>query len=112
VRNRPHSLRPADAELDGFEVVRHVRLDSNLSDMRIVAVTACAMRDDHDKVMAAGFDGYITKPIVRKSSSAAQRVPQDDLRSVLSENQCSPEPQPAPGTQIRELPYWRWMIVG
>jgi CheY-like chemotaxis protein len=50
-------------KLDGFEVVRRVRQESRLSCLTTVAVTAYAMRGDRDKVLAAGFDGYIPKPI-------------------------------------------------
>jgi two-component system cell cycle response regulator len=50
--------------LDGFGVARAVRLDARLARIPLVAVTAFAMRDDRERVLAAGFDGYITKPIV------------------------------------------------
>jgi two-component system cell cycle response regulator len=50
--------------LDGFGVARAVRGDSRLSRIPLVAVTAFAMRDDQERVLAAGFDGYVTKPIV------------------------------------------------
>ncbi len=49
-------------DMDGYEVAR--RLKNHLAFCRIplVAVTALAMVGDRDKVMAAGFDGYIGKP--------------------------------------------------
>lgn len=49
--------------LDGFEVARRLKADPALKKIPIVAVTALAMVGDRDKVLAAGFDGYITKPI-------------------------------------------------
>jgi CheY-like chemotaxis protein len=51
-------------ELDGYEVARQVRLDPQFRNLPLVAVTASAMPSDRDQVLAAGFDGYITKPIV------------------------------------------------
>jgi CheY-like chemotaxis protein len=51
-------------KLDGFEVVRQIRGDPQLSNVPIVAVTAYAMGGYREKVMAAGFNGYITKPII------------------------------------------------
>jgi CheY-like chemotaxis protein len=51
-------------EMDGYELARRLREDPRGCVVPLVAVTACAMADDRDKVMAAGFEGYITKPIV------------------------------------------------
>jgi two-component system cell cycle response regulator len=47
--------------MDGYEVMRRIKLD--LSAVPMVAVTAYAMVGDRDRVLAAGFDGYIAKPI-------------------------------------------------
>jgi CheY-like chemotaxis protein len=49
--------------LDGFGVVRRVRDNPRLSDLPVLAVTAYAMRGDREKVLNAGFDGYLSKPI-------------------------------------------------
>jgi CheY-like chemotaxis protein len=49
--------------LDGFGVVRKVRENPRLSDLPVLAVTAYAMRGDREKVLNAGFDGYLSKPI-------------------------------------------------
>ena len=50
--------------VDGYEVVRSVKDDAVLRAIPIIAVTASAMPGDRDRVVAAGFDGYISKPIV------------------------------------------------
>lgn len=47
--------------MDGYEVVRKMKM--NMPALPVVAVTAYAMVGDRDKVLAAGFDGYIPKPI-------------------------------------------------
>ena len=49
--------------IDGFEVARRIKLDPKLDRVPLIAVTAYAMVGDRDKVLAAGFDGYIPKPI-------------------------------------------------
>jgi CheY-like chemotaxis protein len=49
--------------LDGFGVARRLKADANLVRVPLIAVTAAAMVGDRDKVIASGFDGYITKPI-------------------------------------------------
>src|ERR1700722_16950881 len=51
-------------KMDGFELIRELRLNPRLANHPVIAVTAYAMRGDDDKVLAAGFDGYISKPIV------------------------------------------------
>ena len=49
---------------DGYGVVRALRKDPRFQNRPIVAVTSYAMRDDRERVLASGFDGYISKPIV------------------------------------------------
>jgi len=49
--------------LDGYEVARRIKMDPELKDLPLIAVTAYAMVGDRDKVLSAGFDGYISKPI-------------------------------------------------
>ena len=49
--------------LDGFEVARRLKATPIVREVPLVAVTASAMVGDRDKVLASGFDGYITKPI-------------------------------------------------
>lgn len=49
--------------LNGFDAAALLKRDPDLRAVPLVAVTAYAMVGDRDKVMAAGFDGYITKPI-------------------------------------------------
>jgi len=50
-------------EMDGYEVCAAVRKVPELGETRIVAVTASAMVGDRERIVAAGFDGYIQKPI-------------------------------------------------
>ena len=49
---------------DGYGVVRALRKDPRFQNCPIVAVTSYAMRDDRERVLASGFDGYISKPIM------------------------------------------------
>ncbi len=50
-------------KLDGYGVAQRLRAEPRLSAVPLIAVTASAMVGDRDKVIAAGFDGYISKPI-------------------------------------------------
>lgn len=49
--------------LDGLAVIAEVRRDPGLAGLRVLALTAYAMDKDRDAALAAGFDGYITKPV-------------------------------------------------
>jgi len=49
--------------MDGLELTRSIKSDPYTSDIRILAVTADAMRGDDMRALAAGCDGYIAKPI-------------------------------------------------
>jgi len=50
-------------EIDGLEFARVAKADADLRAVPLVAVTAFAMVGDRDRVMAQGFDGYISKPL-------------------------------------------------
>lgn len=50
-------------DMDGWEALREIRADPSTKAMRVVAFTAHAMMGDHERVLAAGFDGYLSKPI-------------------------------------------------
>ena len=47
---------------DGFALLAEMR-SSDYRDLRVIALTAHAMAGDRDRALAAGFDGYISKPI-------------------------------------------------
>jgi CheY-like chemotaxis protein len=51
-------------EMDGTEVLRRIRADATLGQLPVVALTAHAMAGDRDRYLGAGFDDYVTKPIV------------------------------------------------
>lgn len=51
-------------EMDGTEVLAWIRGQDALRDIPVIALTAHAMAGDREKYLAAGFDDYVTKPII------------------------------------------------
>ena len=49
--------------MDGVEALRQLRRSSATASIPVVAVTAFAMKDDRARLLEAGFNGYLEKPI-------------------------------------------------
>jgi len=47
----------------GLDVIKVVRADPSFDDVPAVAMTAQAMKGDEKRFLAAGFDGYLSKPL-------------------------------------------------
>jgi two-component system, cell cycle response regulator DivK len=65
-RSRAPDLVLLDLQLpgiDGLEAFRQLRKSPPTADTPVVAVTAFAMKDDRERVLRAGFNGYLEKPI-------------------------------------------------
>jgi two-component system cell cycle response regulator DivK len=63
---RPPDLILMDLQLpgiDGVEALRLLRENPATRAVPVVAVTAFAMKNDRDRALLAGFDGYVEKPI-------------------------------------------------
>lgn len=50
-------------EISGLDVTRRLKSEENTRGIPIIAVTAFAMKDDEEKILAAGCQAYISKPI-------------------------------------------------
>jgi two-component system cell cycle response regulator DivK len=50
-------------EISGLEVTKRIKADEAIRHIPIIAVTAFAMRDDEEKILKAGCQAYISKPI-------------------------------------------------
>jgi len=50
-------------DFDGITALAKLREDSTLRDVPVIAISASAMPDDQHRIIASGFDAYITKPI-------------------------------------------------
>ncbi|MBI4791146.1 MAG: response regulator [Chloroflexi bacterium] len=81
--------------MDGFAVAARLKDHPALRTIPLVAVTALAMVGDRDRVLAAGFDGYIPKPI----------EPETFVRQVEKYlPHVRPAPQPTTPADTVELP--------
>jgi CheY-like chemotaxis protein len=50
-------------KMDGYALTRQLKADDATKAIPIVALTACAMVGDAERALAAGCDGYLTKPV-------------------------------------------------
>jgi len=49
--------------MDGIAMLARLRADPRTARLKVVALTALAMKGDAERLLAAGFDGYLEKPI-------------------------------------------------
>ena len=50
-------------DIDGIEALGRLRADERFASVPVVALTAQAMEGDRERFLAAGFDGYLSKPV-------------------------------------------------
>jgi two-component system cell cycle response regulator len=48
---------------DGYQILRRLRADPLCQQIPVIAVTAFAMVGDQERILASGFNGYVSKPI-------------------------------------------------
>jgi len=60
-------------DIDGIEALRRLREDQRTARIPVLALTAQAMDGDRERFLAAGFDGYLSKPVDLPKFVAAVR---------------------------------------
>ena len=64
----PYDLLLLDMQMpvmDGFETIKHIRMDKKYKNIYVIALTANAMAGDEEKYLDAGCDDYLPKPVDR-----------------------------------------------
>ncbi len=51
------------SEMDGITALRILKQDEVTRHIKVIALTSFAFKEDRERIMSAGFDGYIAKPI-------------------------------------------------
>ena len=71
--------------LDGFSAISALKAASETRSIPAIAITALAMDGDRDRLLAAGFDGYLSKPISMKElrDEVHRQLKQSDKNNVL-----------------------------
>ncbi len=49
--------------LDGFEVAKRIKEDSEISKTVVIGISSRAMKEDIENAISSGFDDYLTKPL-------------------------------------------------
>jgi len=99
--------------MDGYELAGHIKARPEWGTIPLVAVTALAMVGDRDRILAAGFDAYVSKPIdpVNFMTTLASLVPALQSGPALPVAAPAPPPlAPPPGQTILVLDDTRYNL--
>jgi two-component system, cell cycle response regulator DivK len=68
-------------DIDGVEALARLRADERFSSVPVLALTAQAMEGDRERFLAAGFDGYLSKPVnIAEFVATVKRYCEDGTR--------------------------------
>jgi signal transduction histidine kinase len=70
--------------IDGYEVARRLRNDPTTRDIRLIALTGYGLAEDQRRVLEAGFDLHMVKPVDLAALLSELGAPADRPASVLS----------------------------
>jgi CheY-like chemotaxis protein len=72
-------------KVSGYDATQRLKSQPETADIPIVALTAHAMAEEHERALAAGCDGYITKPIDTRAFPGQVRRYLDERRRGIGE---------------------------
>jgi len=83
--------------MDGWEALKYIRETPELATIPVIALTAHAMGGDKERILEAGFDGYIAKPFeVFGLAQNIQNILLAKLDKKVPPKVVEPAPQPEP----------------
>ena len=53
--------------MDGFEVCKRIKENSSVSGIKILAITGYDTEENRERILRAGADGYLAKPVERSA---------------------------------------------
>jgi CheY-like chemotaxis protein len=65
--------------MDGLSAASILKSDEKTKDIPILALTSYAMKGDREKILAAGCEGYIAKPIDTRTFA-------EEVKAILAKN--------------------------
>ena len=86
-------------QMDGIEATKRIIAELGPDRPRIIAMTANAMQGDREKYLAAGMDGYVSKPILLKEITQALR----DMRQYINPDLLAGKPPETPAAHTFEF---------
>ncbi len=94
-------------EMNGWDMIKALRENPKHAAMPVIALTAHAMAGDREKVLAAGFDGYISKPFrltsfLQQITDCLQEI-QDKLSADLGEDESSTSKSTETSTTVKPI---------
>ena len=61
--------------MDGLEAIKQIRLDPDVADIPIIALTALAMTGDRERCLDAGANEYLQKPLkLKQLTTSIQQI--------------------------------------
>ena len=97
--------------MDGYGVLQHLKCEPALRRIPVIAITALAMVGDRQKVLTAGFDGYLGKPIEPELFvGQVEKFMRADLRSAPRTFDPDPAP-PERAAQGSSVPHSRILVI-
>ena len=76
--------------MDGYEVLDRLKTKDDLKTIPVIAFTAAATKNDLEKIMAHGFDGYLYKPVRR--TELLRKISRHLPYTAIEETTCKPSP--------------------